>query len=80
MFEDLLIDDWFEDGWLLLAFVFLINAYDFLIKGTRHPQLKLSVQIGNIIATAWSNVTIFVVPIVCSQSHLTSWLLCYVIL
>lgn len=40
MFEDLIIDDWFDDGWLLLAFMFLVTAYEFLLDGTRHPPVE----------------------------------------
>ena len=40
MFEDFIIDDWFDAGWLLLAFMFLVTAYEFLLDGTSHPPVE----------------------------------------
>jgi hypothetical protein len=39
MFEDAMGND-FEDTWVLMSFVFLANAYTFLLEDTRDPAVK----------------------------------------
>jgi hypothetical protein len=40
MFEDTLNSDLLNDGWLLIAFYFLWQSFEFLFDGTRNPPTE----------------------------------------
>lgn len=43
MFEDTL-EEWYDEGWLLLIFMFLVKSYIFVLDGTRHAPVEARVN------------------------------------
>ena len=72
MFEDSLNEDVGNEGWFLLAFSFLWQAFEFMFDGTRNPATESQQVTGKSTAKNSLNAGISIDHTACLQVRSTS--------